>query len=72
VAIYAWESAVLKAVLETDNWVIYSRITAARSILTDRLNDTKPISEDEKEKIERALHGLQVLEQERVPRHFNF
>jgi hypothetical protein len=55
---------VMKAVLETDNSVIYSRITAARSILTDRLN-SRGVGDEETAEIERALRGLQTLEKER-------
>jgi hypothetical protein len=42
-SLYAWESAVLKAVLETNNALLPSRIAAARSILADRLASSEKI-----------------------------
>ena len=65
VAMYAWETAVLKAVLEPDNALIYCRITAARSILIDRLITSPPIGNEERSEIENALQRLDTLELER-------
>jgi hypothetical protein len=64
---YPWQHACLKAILETDNSLIYSRIAAARSILMDRLDAPKPIGEEEKAEIENAFTGLEILESERCP-----
>jgi hypothetical protein len=70
---YPWEAAVMKAILETDNGKILSRIIAARETIIERLhgasiiNGTGPIDSTERAEIENALRKLKILEQERCP-----
>lgn len=59
----------MKAVQETDNRLVASRITDARLIIADRVSGLEPIGEYERAEIIRALHELAVLERERVPKH---
>jgi hypothetical protein len=67
VATYAWESAVLKAVLKPDNALLPSRIAAARSILADRLASSEKIGAEERAEAENALERLGILQEERCP-----
>jgi hypothetical protein len=68
---YPWEAAVMKAVLETDNGKILSRIIAARETIIERLeaasvsNGAGPIDSVERAEIENALRKLKILEKER-------
>jgi len=65
---YDWESAHLKAVLETDNSLIADRIEHAEEIITRRLWKMPRLQENEEERqmAERALGSLAVLRQERL------
>jgi hypothetical protein len=67
--IYPWEAACLKAVLETDDSLMLSRITVARAIIADRLDEIELISDEEQYEIEVALTSLKTLETERCSKH---
>ena len=70
-ASYLWEPDSLKAVLETDNGKILSRIIAARPTILARAthtDGTNPIGMVERIEIENALRRLKILENERCPK----
>ena len=60
-----WELACMKAILETEASLIYSRIIVARSSIAERLDGFKSVSEKEQAEIENALKNLKNLENER-------
>jgi hypothetical protein len=66
---YAWELACLYAYTETDNTRVLSRIAAARSIITERLMESVPLSKEEWVKIGMALDALESLEKAKIPIH---
>ena len=55
----------MKAILETNDSLIYSRIVAARASIAERLDGDESISEEEQTEIENALINLKNLEDER-------
>jgi len=66
--LYSWEQAFCDAILETNNSTLAGRLENARLALVDRqaaIND-HAMHRDELLAIQRALHGLQVLESERL------
>ena len=66
--LYSWEQAFCDAILETNNSTLAGRLENARLALVDRQAaiNGHAMHRDELLAIQRALHGLQVLESERL------
>lgn len=61
-AIYAWEEACVKAILETDIACMPTRIAAARFAISQRIDAPEVVGAEEEAEIENALQGLRKLE----------
>jgi hypothetical protein len=67
----SWSDLYIAAVLETQNEVLPSRLTAAKHAIAARLQEFSLDhggSLEERREIEAALVGLRTLENERLPR----